>query len=515
MTGFIKKPPLTSNMGWLTVIKIKSFFKSEKMLDFRPILTLMGLLLAGLGLLMFVPVFYDLLALKGEGEWRAFGFCGMLTLFFGGLLYVSSRQKKASLSVKQAFMLTALAWLVVAFFSSLPFVFSSLDMPLEKAYFEAMSGLTTTGATAMTGLDNMSRDILLWRGLLHGLGGVGIIGLAIAVLPMLRIGGMQLFKTESSDKSEKIFSHHYQIALAIMAVYFLLIIICMIVYYLLGMSGFDAFVHAMSTIATGGFSNYDSSFGVYKENEAMIWAGAFFMLCAGMPMIWYIYMLKQPKNAWVLSSQVRVYIMIVVALSLIVTSYAYTQGHGAFWTLLREASFSVISIMTTTGLLVSDFTLWGPFITGLFFMILFIGGSSGSTSGAIKIFRFQILWQVFVRQLREAIYPSIVNTPKYEGRVIGEDTVRSILSFVFMYVATFIVIGLLLQLTGLDFLTAFSGSAMAIGNVGVGLGQVIGPAGNCANLPEMAYWFLAIGMVIGRLEIFTLFVLFTPLYWKS
>ena len=485
------------------------------MLDFRPILTLMGLLLAALGLLMFVPVFYDLLALEGQGEWRAFGFSGMLTVFFGGLLYVSSYQKKLTLSVKQAFMLTALVWVVMAFFSSLPFMFSSLDLPLEKAYFEAMSGLTTTGATALTGLDNMSKDMLLWRGLLHGLGGVGIIGLAIAVLPMLRIGGMQLFKTESSDKSEKLFSHHYQIAVAIMAVYFVLIALCALTFYLLGMSGFDSFVHSMATIATGGFGNYDSNFGYFRENASLIWAASFFMICGGLPLIWFISILKQPKQAWIMSSQVRVYLMIIVALSTIIASYAYVRDHGAFMDLFRESVFSVASIMTTTGFVVSDYTLWGPFVTGMFFMILFIGGCSGSTSGGIKVFRFQILWQVFVRQLREAIYPSIVNTPKYEGRVIGEDTVRSVLSFVFMYVATFIVIGLLLQLTGLDFLTAFSGAAMAQANAGVGLGDVIGPAGNCANLPVLAYWLLSIAMIIGRLEIFTLYVLFTPLFWKS
>lgn len=485
------------------------------MLDFRPVLSLVGILLSVAGGLMFVPVFYDLLVPNAGNEWPVFAFSGVLTLFTGGLLYVANRQKKLSLSVRQAFFLTTITWFVMSLFCSLPFVFSSLEMPLARAFFEAASGLTTTGASALSSIQNLPPDILLWRGILHGIGGVGVIGVAIAVLPMLRVGGMQLFKMESSDKSDKLFPHHHQVALGVIFVYLGLNILCASFYAFFGMNGFDAVVHAMSTVGTGGFANYDSSFGQYVGNTPILWTGTLFMFAGGLPMLWYIALVRNPNMALGSNSQVRAYFYITVTLCLVAAVYGYQMTERPFTEMLTVASFSVVSMITTTGLSVEDYTLWGPLMTGLFFMMYFIGGCSGSTSGAIKVFRIQILWQVFRRQLRELVYPNGVHIARYEGRVISEDAVRSVLSFVFVYVLTFIMVGLALQMTGLDFITAFSGSAMAIGNHGVGLGSIIGPSGGAAGLPDDALWLLSAAMVIGRLEIFTVFVMFTPTFWRA
>lgn len=481
-------------------------------LDFRPIIFVTGLLLAPLGLAMLLPALAD--GIYNNPDSQVFLLSAGLTTFAGVSIAISNKDIGDTLQLKEAFLLTALVWLVLPAFAALPFVFSELSLSYSDAYFEAMSGLTTTGSTVITGLDDAPPGILLWRAILQWLGGVGIIVMAVAVLPMLRVGGMQLFRMESSDTSEKILPRAAQISGAIAILYAALTTLCFLALVGAGLSSFDALAHAMTTIATGGFSTSDSSVGHFNSVAVDVIITAF-MLVGSLPFVLYLQLLRgRPLLLW-RDSQVRAFFGAVLLLVTIMTSWLVYSDNYDPGNALRYASFNIVSILTGTGYTTANYSGWGSFAIAMFFLVMFIGGCAGSTSCGIKIFRFQVLYQVIVTQVRKLGRPHGVFQPQYNKKPLSDSVINSVIGFLFLFLLSFVALAIALTFTGLDFVTALSGAGTALANVGPGLGDVIGPSGTFAPLPDTAKWLLSFGMLLGRLELFTVLVLFTPAFWRA
>lgn len=480
------------------------------MIHFRPIMFALGLMLAILSAVMVIPAMVDLA--DGNSDWRAFFGASVFTFFVGGLLVLLNYDDRpAQLTVKDAFLLTSSSWAVMCAFAALPFI--SLGISYSDAYFETMSGLTTTGSTVLTNLDKLPRGVLLWRALLNGIGGVGIIVMAILILPFLRVGGMQLFHAESSDKSEKIMPRSFELVGATAAVYFGLIAICALVYALLGMTMFDAICHSIATIATGGFSTHDASFGFF-QSPSIEWAGTLFMALGAMPFLIIFRALRgEPKALWN-DEQVRGFVSFLVVVTLILAMWLSLTNEKSLADAMRLAAFNVTSVVTTTGFASTDYTAWGSFAVGLFFLLTFMGGCSGSTAGAIKTYRIQVAGLLTRRHLTNLISPSRIVPLSYNGRRLPDDVPFSVIAFLAIYMATVGVFTVVLAGMGLDLVTAVSSAAQAIGNVGPGLGEIVGPAGNFSTLPAAAKWVLSFAMLLGRLELFTVLVLFRPEFWR-
>ncbi|MEL6289199.1 MAG: TrkH family potassium uptake protein [Pseudomonadota bacterium] len=480
--------------------------------ELRTTLMIIGLLLSTLGCAMMVPGLYELAL--GDEDWLVFAGCSSLTLLVGVLLTYANRTEERELSIKQAFLLTTLAWVVLVAFSALPFVWSGRGASYTDAFFEAMSGLTTTGATVFTGLDTFSPGLLLWRAILQWLGGIGIIVMGFAVLPMLRIGGMQLFRIESSDASEKMLPRAKQIALNIIWVYLTLSAACVVSYLATGMSAFDSVAHAMTTIATGGFSTYDASIAHF-DSRAVETVAIVFMLLGSLPFLLLFQGATQDPRALIGDSQVRWFFGIVaigVGLAWLAQAGAeQLPGSDAF----RHASFNVVSIVTGTGYATRAYDTWSTFAAMLFMVLMFVGGCAGSTSCGMKIFRFQVLFETVRQRVLMFSQPHRVVIATYNGKRMDPAVARAVMNFVFLFLLSFGVIACLLSAYGLDSVTALSASASALANVGPGLGPEIGPAGNYAGLPDGVKWILSFAMLLGRLEILTVLVLFTPVYWRS
>lgn len=407
------------------------------------------------------------------------------------------------------FLLTASVWMTASIVGGLPLWHYGLS-PAD-AFFEAISGLTTTGSTVMSGLDTTPHGILMWRALLQGVGGVGFIVTGIALLPFLRIGGMQLFQTESSEKGGSEMAGAARFAAATLWVYLGLIVLCGVVYALGGMSPFDAAVHALTTLSSGGYSNYDASFGHF-DSAFLQWACTFFMLAAGLPFAWYIRILT--RGTWI-SEQVRAMVISITITIVLLSLWLEFTADLPPLTALRMVAFNVISVVTTTGYATADYTLWGGFAVVIFFLLTAIGGCTGSTAGGVKAMRWIILAREIQVRLREVLLPHNVSVLRYEGRPVGDDVLGGVMGFFSAFFITFSILAVLLTMIGLDFQTAISGSLTALANVGPGIGPVIGPAGNFASLSDLAKVLLGIGMYLGRLEMLTVFVLLTPVFWRE
>lgn len=482
------------------------------MLNIRPILFILGLLLTTLALAMSLPALID--ALTGHSDWQVFLASAGLTMFIGISLILTMRGSDMSLGIREAFILTIGSWLGVTLFASLPFAFAELNLSFADAFFEAMSGITTTGATVIVNLDQAPPGILLWRALLQWLGGIGIIVTAVALLPMLKVGGMQLFRMESSDTTEKILPRTAQVSTAIGAIYFILTACCALAYWLAGMPGFDAVAHSMTTIATGGFSTSDNSIGVFKK-PSIEWIAVIFMIIGSLPFVLYLQAVRGRPMSLFRDSQVRWFLCLALLLVVIVVLIVFTTQNFSTTQSLRISAFNTISILTGTGYSTASFDSWGPLALTIFFIIMFIGGCAGSTTCGIKIFRIQVLYETAAAQIRRLVQPHGIFIPYYNRSPITDEVAMSVMSFFFFYVLVFIILALGLSALGLDFLTALSGAATAISNVGPGLGPVIGPDGNFTTLPDAAKWLLSAGMLLGRLELFTILVLFAPAFWKA
>jgi trk system potassium uptake protein TrkH len=392
-------------------------------------------------------------------------------------------------------------------------MWSELNLDFTHAFFEATSGITTTGGTVIVGLDNLPPGILLWRAILHFYGGIGVIVIAIAVLPMLRIGGMQLFRAESSDRSEKIFPAAATIAGSIFGVYLALNFACAIAYMLAGMTPFDAMVHGMSTVAAGGFAAYDASLA-YFQNPAVDWIAIIFMLGASLPFVMYIHAIRGRPDRLYRSSEVRLFLAIALTATLLLWVYLELRGIAQGETAIRLSAFHVVSIISTTGLATQDYATWGPFSDVLFILLMLIGGCTGSPAGGIKVLRFLIIGKAIAQQMRRMLYPNGMFPLVFEGHPLGDDVVRSVTIFVIFYLLVLGLLTLGVSSTDLDFRTAFSAVAANLSNAGPGLGPVIGPVGNYSSLSDFALWQLSLAMLLGRLEIFTILILFLPRFWR-
>ena len=479
-------------------------------MDLRPVLYLIGLLLGILSLGMLAAAATDMFFLNPD--WKSFVASALFTGFFAVILILSCHQDDMHISPKQAFLFTGLSWLFLPGFSALPFLFSDLGLTLHDAVFEAVSGITTTGATVVTGLDSAPPGILIWRALLQWLGGIGIIVMAISLLPMLKVGGMQLFRLESSE-NEKITPRFSQMVSGIAWIYLGLTVLCSYGYSLAGMSGFDALAHAMTTISTGGFSTFDSSFAGF-DTPAPHYVAILFMWLGCLPFILFLRGLSGSWQDLYKDTQVRAFFLFVGVISLSVMGIQWFQGANADETLLRESLFTVTALMSGTGYANVDYMQWGGMIIGLLFFTMCIGGCAGSTSCGIKIFRFQILASIASSQIRKLVTPHGVFPAMYNGRRVSTDIAMAVLGFVFMFALIFSIVAILISATGVDFITSMSAALACLSNVGPGLGPIVGPTGTYAAMSDAAKWILSIAMLLGRLELFTLLVLLAPSFWR-
>ena len=473
-------------------------------MKFSPIIYLIGMLLCILSLFMMIPAFVDWL--YGNNDWPAFVGASLLTLFVGAILYLSNRDSTTEhLELRQAFLLTNSAWISIALFGSLPFLLSEIDMSFTDAIFESTSGITTTGATVINNLEATSHGILIWRALLQWLGGVGIIVMALAVLPMLSIGGMQLFKTESYETPDKVVPKAASFAAGISIVYITLTVVWALMLWFAGMPLFDSIAHAMTTLATGGYSTRSDSLAAFNSSSIEIIV-IFGMIVGSLPFVHYLAITKKGLKNLFKDDQVKLFLTLIVFVVLIVSIYL-NLNDIPFLEALRLASFNVISIITGTGFGTSDFNNWGGFPTTILLILMFIGGCAGSTTCGLRMARIQVLVANAKAQISKLIRPHAVVVSYYNQKPIPENVAESVMGFFFLYIISFAVIACLLGGLGLDLITAISGAASAIGNVGPGLGDIIGPSGTYQSIPELGKLFLCAGMILGRLEIFAILVL--------
>ena len=471
-----------------------------------------GVLLITLGIFMLIPFFVQFIYDERNGTFLS---SASITIFIGILLVLTNLEENKKLNLQQAFLLTTLSWLSIAIFGCIPFLLSNLNLSIVDAFFESMSGITTTGSTIITNLDNAPKSILIWRAILQWLGGIGVIVMAITVLPLLNVGGMQLFRMESSDTTEKILPRTREVTIIISAIYLTLTFSCGVAYWLVGMNIFDSIAHSMTTIATGGFSTYSSSIGYFQNPKIEIIAIIFIVL-GSIPFIAYIKFVKGDQKIFFKDVQIKGLIYIfIVSILLMLLYLLLSNKEYSFAENLRISTFNVVSILSGTGYVTSDFSLWGKFPLIFFLFLMFIGGCAGSTTCGIKIFRFQILGLFILNQIKKLIYPHGIFPMKYNNEKISNPFIYSIMTFIFLYFFIFFILAALLSLDGLDFVTALSGSASAISNVGPGLGDVIGPNGNFSDLPNFSKLSLSLGMLLGRLELFAVLVLFFPSFWKN
>lgn len=483
--------------------------------ELRGLLFISGIFLVAFAVSMLIPACIELYTKGVDGINFIISAC--ITAFFGGILIIANQDKSIILSRKYTFLLTAMLWFFLCLFGTLPFLASAnLKLGIADAIFETVSGITTTGATILTGLDDLSYGVLFWRAQLHWFGGIGIVVMAVAILPFLRVGGMQLFKTESSDRSDKVAPKARQVATRLAILYVALTLICVFAYAAFtDMTFFEAVCHAMSAVSTGGFSTSDASLGAF--NEASHWITIVFMFICSLPFFLFITTIQRRDITVIIKDeQVQFFASIIALLVSIVCFYLVIMNiKPNFWDALRHSFFTVLTLVSTTGFNIGDYSAWSPFIFALAFVLTYVGGCTGSTAGGFKIFRIQIGFAFAYSQLRMILQPHGVYPVQYNNKRISDDVMASILLFSVAWILTVVAVTLILSLSGLDLITAFTGASATIANVGPGLGDIIGPVGTYAPLSDFSKWVLSFGMLLGRLEIMTLFVLLLPAFWRD
>ena len=478
----------------------------------KTVFFLIGILLIVLGGSMLAP--YALQVTLNEGS-HSFISASFITIFIGVLFILANLEKEFKLNLRQTFLFSSLAWIMVAAFGSLPFLLSSQNFSFSEAFFESMSGITTTGATIISDLDNSPKSILLWRAIMQWLGGIGIVVMAITILPLLKVGGMQLFKMEGPDSTEKILPRTIEVAAIIISTYIALTFLCGFFYWVFGMSIFDSVSHAMTTIATGGFSTHNESIGFFKNPNIEIVASIFIIL-GSIPFISYLKFAQGNKMVFFQDVQIKGLIYLLLISIIIMFLYLlFIKYESSLFDKIRISSFNVISILSGTGYVTDDFGLWGKFSLIFFLFLMFIGGCAGSTACGIKIFRLQMLLIFLKNQIKKLISPNSVIITKYNNQRISDNFINSVIIFIFTFLFIFLIIAMLLSISGLDFITSISGAASSISNVGPGLGDIIGPNGNYKDIPDLSKWVLSFGMLLGRLELFAVLVLFFPSFWRN
>lgn len=466
-----------------------------------------------LSIFMTLPVIF----LVGSEAPNAYAFAKSAGIVCGiGVLgIVTTYRQSRDLKPRYMFVLTVSSWFIIALLSALPFYLSDGGISAADAFFEGSSGITTTGATVFTGLDTMDQDLLLWRSILQWIGGIGIIGMFVAVLPFLRVGGMRLFATESSEWTDKALPRMKTLSRGLLIVYLFFSVLAVLTYWLSGMTLFDAFNHGLTSIATGGFSTSDLSMG--KFSDLILMEATLFMIIGSLPFFLFVREMHGQHGVLFRDQQVRLFLLILVLVPLLMTIYRWLVSPVPFDPLHNYVAtlFNVTSVVTTTGYASEDYSAWGPLAFVLFFFLMFIGGCSGSTAGGMKIFRFQLSMIILREQLMRLLHPRAVLTRNYNGRAVSDEIISSMIAYTFIFLLCLFLMTVALAALQLDFVTSLSGALTSLTNVGPGLGDIIGPAGNFSSLPDAAKWVLAVGMLMGRLEILSVVIVFSPAFWRS
>jgi len=480
----------------------------------RTVLFVLGVMLASLSAAMLAPALVDLYD-AGQSAHAFFG-TGALGLTIGGIMAMMGRGTKKNLSARGAILITTGSWIALSAAAAIPLKLSGVGIGWTDALFEATSGITTTGATVLTGLESIPAGILLWRSILQWIGGIGIIVTAMAIWPLLGIGGMQLFRLESSDTTEKTLPRAGQIAGALGLIYLVLTVMCFIAYLCTEMTPFQAINHAMTTVATGGFSTHDASIGAFTKSGADLVA-LVFMLLGALPFLLYLRAAQGRPDLLLRDSQVHAFLTVAFVATAMLTIWLWIHDPHVEQVLpaWRLAAVNGVSILTGTGYASADFWPWGGGSAGLFFVLMFIGGCAGSTTCSVKVFRYQIAASAMKAHVVRYARPGAVKPIRYQSQTVPDETVRSVLGFLFLFFLVFAITAAFLSLLGLDTVTAVSGAAATLANVGPGLGEIIGPAGSFKPLPDAAKWVMTVSMLIGRLEIMVLMVVFAPQFWRG
>lgn len=461
---------------------------------------------------MLIPAAVDLY--YGNRDWQVFAFSALFSGGLGLAVALATQGRPPAISARFGFLVVNMLWLTTCLVGMVPFVASSLELGLADAFFESVSGLTTTGGTVIVGLDTLPPGLLLWRSLLQWMGGLGVIALGIFVLPLLNIGGVSYFRIESTATDERPFERFSTYATSLIGIYTALTVACAICYAAAGMSGFDAVNHALTTISTAGFSTHDASMAYYGDNLAILWVGVVFMFIGSLPFTILILFITRGRLDAIGDPQIRVFAGYLAVFVLAVAIYLRLTTDTPLFEALTHSAFNFTSLITTTGYASSDYSLWGPFVVACAFVATSLGGCSGSTTGAIKSYRFLILFEILANGLRKLVYPNTVLTVRYGDRPVDDDTQRAVVLFIAAFFVIWAIITLLLAATGLDFVTSITASLSNLTNVGPALGNVVGPAGNFYSLPDTAKLILAFAMLLGRLEILAVLVIFTPVFWS-
>ncbi len=482
------------------------------MFNLKPIALVSGTVTCAVGFFLFIPLIAEIIY---ESEsWQSYAVPILLYLIVGGSLVITNRNVDLKISLKEAFIITVLSWLLLTFLCAVPFLYTEVNLSIVDALFESMSGVTTTGATTLSNLESLPKGILIWRAFLQWLGGIGIVVIALFILPFLRIGGMQLFHLEGDDPYDKSLPKISSVIKKIFVIYAVLTAALIFLYYIFGMKPFDAISHSFTTISTGGFSTYDSSFAFFN-NDKILLVAIIFMILGSLPFLVIIQTSKKNLLAIFKDHQVRVFILILFIAIVLIFYFANSFIDGNYLNKIAAVSFNTISIISGTGYVSENFENWGNYASVLFLILMFIGGCAGSTTGGLKIFRFQILFKYINLHFKKMLKPHSIIASRFNGRKINESTYESVMSFFFLYILTFFTSALLLSFSGLDFLTCISAAASTISNVGPGLGPIIGPDGNYGTLDSYSKIILIATMFLGRLELLTILVLLLPSFWKD
>ncbi|MEL6915715.1 MAG: TrkH family potassium uptake protein [Pseudomonadota bacterium] len=482
------------------------------MIDARPVSYVIALLVAALGVVMLVPAGVDLFY-GNDHAWvflQAAAFTFLVGLF---VALATHNVNRGRLSLQETFLLTTGVWVTLPVFGAIPFIIGATEASVTDAFFEAMSGLTTTGSTVFSGLDGLPEGLLTWRAILQWLGGVGIIVVAMVFLPELRVGGMQIFRSEAFDTMGKILPRAAQIAQQISVIYVALTALCAAAYIAAGLKVFEAVLHALTTVSTGGFSTRDASFGAFGPGAQLV--AVLFMVLAALPFVRFVQLLNGEPLPLFRDRQVLGMMAVLAAAVGAITLWLWLRAEQVGLAAPLAALFNTTSLITGTGYASEDYMLWGAFPVVALFFVGLVGGCAGSTSCSVKIFRYQLLFASVSAQVRQIYSPSGIFTPRYDGRPVGQDVMDSVMSFFVVFIGSLIVLAILLSMTGLDAITSVSGAASAIANIGPGLGSEIGPAENFGGLNDTAKWLLSLGMLLGRLELMAVLVLFTRAFWRT
>ena len=482
------------------------------MLNLKPIALVGGTVVCSVGFLLFVPLITEIF--YQSESWQSYAVPILIYLIVGGSLVITNRNVELKISIKEAFIITVLSWMLLALLSAVPFIYTKANLSLIDALFESMSGITTTGSTVIENLDFLPKGILIWRAMLQWLGGIGIVVIALFILPFLRVGGMQLFHLEGDDPYDKFLPKISSVISKIFILYVLLTILLVFLYFFYGMSFFDALTHSFTTISTGGFSTHDQSFAYFQSSSILLIA-IIFMVIGSLPFLVIAQTSINNIFATIKDHQVRIFLLILFISVFIIFFFTETYLEGNLIQKIISIAFNTISIISGTGYVSENYEKWGNYASVLFLILMFIGGCAGSTTGGLKVFRFQILFKYLNLHFKKMLQPHAVLVSYFNKKSIPESTYESVMSFFFLYIFTFASSALLLSFSGLDFLTCVSAAASAISNVGPGLGNIIGPDGNYSTLSDYSKTVLIATMFLGRLEMLTVLILFLPSFWKN